>query len=512
MDDLTGRMNTFLLATTGTGVCLIAYATYFHGAGLSPDSIEYIAIARNILAGSGFTSFDAAPMLNWPPLYPLLLASIARIAGEDPVVVAGPVNAILFGAIVYFSGQVIARVKELSPTLVVGGMLAALISIPLVRVSQMAWSEPLFTVCSLCALYFAIQYWRQQRVRPLLLLSCSIALASLTRYAGIALAVWGCALVAFSLWTTQRRMWAHLSSLLLISTLPVVIWLVRNRIQFGSYMGTRGPAAMSLGANVADAARTVFAWYVPISQAQPLWSRVAWLVAAVVAAALGTRSIGGRVLWRAARRHAPLLVYVLVFSATVLISASITAVDRMDDRLLSPLYIPITLLLLIAVGLIEESKQYVSKTVLQVLLTVGLAAWLLYPLRSSYGAMMHQVVRGLGYANAGWKENTTLRYLQAHPLLKSECSMYSNDPYAIYILTDSVARISPAQTLYNSTQVKDSEESVRQSWPPRKPACLVWFAGVSRDDLYSLERLQGLVELQPIEVLQDGAIFRISGE
>lgn len=507
-----GSLIIILLVAFLLAVGLIAFSTRNHGAGTSPDSVEYIAIARNLLAGAGFTSMDGMPIVKWSPLYPLLLAGAARIAGKDPLAVAGPLNAILFGMIVCVCGMLLTHLRALPTPLKSAGILTTLISIPLVRVSQMAWSETLFTLCSLCALYFAILYWRQQDIRRVILMSCSISVAGLTRYGGLVLAIWGGALIILSLWGERRRMLAHLSSHSMISTLPIAIWLVRNRVLFGSYAGVRGSAALSIADNIADAVRTVLSWYIPGALTLPWWAIGGLLIASLAAVTILFRSTSARSVWMSARRQAPLLLFISMYSALVVLYASIAAVDRLDDRLLSPLFVPLTLIfLLLLARLIDDYRIYFSARLASILPAVGLAIWLLYPLRTVSGDVKHQAIRGLGYSNVGWEERATLHYLQTQPALESGCTLYSNDPFAIYILAGSIAQTSPAQTFYNSAQVKDSEETIQQSWPPETPACLVWFEGVGRDDLYSLEQLQALIELQPIEVYRDGAIYQIPG-
>ena len=52
------------------GVILVFLSTSRYGAGLSPDSVGYISIARNLITGAGFTSYDGSPLIVQPPLFP----------------------------------------------------------------------------------------------------------------------------------------------------------------------------------------------------------------------------------------------------------------------------------------------------------------------------------------------------------------------------------------------------------------------------------------------------------
>ena len=81
-----------LLGLTGTILSLLS--TSLFGSGLSPDSVYYISIARNIAAGNGFVTFMGAPMIEWPPLYPLILAIPGILFKIDPLISAPYIGAI----------------------------------------------------------------------------------------------------------------------------------------------------------------------------------------------------------------------------------------------------------------------------------------------------------------------------------------------------------------------------------------------------------------------------------
>ena len=46
------------------GVSLVLAGTSRYGVGLSPDSTVYVSVARNLLAGRGYVTFDGAPIRN----------------------------------------------------------------------------------------------------------------------------------------------------------------------------------------------------------------------------------------------------------------------------------------------------------------------------------------------------------------------------------------------------------------------------------------------------------------
>src|SRR5262249_16471739 len=99
------------------------------GPGLRPDSGCYLSAARGLAAGRGCIPFSGHPFVEWPPLYPALLALLAR-CGAEPIVAARWLNAVLFGLILFVGGSWIRRsVRSLLVRSV--GVIALLTATPL---------------------------------------------------------------------------------------------------------------------------------------------------------------------------------------------------------------------------------------------------------------------------------------------------------------------------------------------------------------------------------------------
>ena len=80
------RPDTFtmlLAALSALGVALVMAREITYGVALHWDSIQYIAGARNLLAGEGYSDIWGQPIEAWPPLYSLLLAT-ASLGTWDP--------------------------------------------------------------------------------------------------------------------------------------------------------------------------------------------------------------------------------------------------------------------------------------------------------------------------------------------------------------------------------------------------------------------------------------------
>jgi hypothetical protein len=108
-----------LCATVGVaGVGLVLLATGRYGAGLSQDSVDYVAAARNLLAGNGYLTHAGVPFIHWGPLLPTLLAALGWL-GIDLWQAGWWLNALSFGLIVILSGSLYRRILR-SSTLEIG--------------------------------------------------------------------------------------------------------------------------------------------------------------------------------------------------------------------------------------------------------------------------------------------------------------------------------------------------------------------------------------------------------
>lgn len=182
----------FVVSLSLSAVFLILYATSTYGIGISPDSVGYIAVARNLADGNGFTDYQGNAFVIQPPLFPIALASVELLSGIDPEEGARFLNALVAGCTVGLGGFVLLRFVR-GPLVVLGG-LAILFSTPQIAVSTYAWSEPLFNLLVLIFLTIIISHSSLGR-REVVFLGVVTALACLTRYIGYSLVATGVILI-----------------------------------------------------------------------------------------------------------------------------------------------------------------------------------------------------------------------------------------------------------------------------------------------------------------------------
>ena len=122
-----------------------------YGVSLDPGAVQYLSVARSLLAGEGLLSFAGNQYTLRPPLYPLVLAAAGRLSGQDPLHLAGPLNAAFFALSVFLVGRFLADRLE-SRFLRFCAPAAAALSLPLAYWASFAKTEALFVLLALLTL------------------------------------------------------------------------------------------------------------------------------------------------------------------------------------------------------------------------------------------------------------------------------------------------------------------------------------------------------------------------
>ncbi|MBW8011279.1 MAG: hypothetical protein FVQ83_08570 [Chloroflexi bacterium] len=502
------KLLTALFALVGFAFMMLSTQNY--GAGLSPDSVEYIAVARNINSGAGLVFHDGTPLIVRPPLYPALLALTSNIFEMDPVTIANILNAFIFSLIVFFGGQLVFKYLSSFTALGLIGMLIILVSTPLFKVSTMAWSEPLFILFVLISILFADSYFEKKGIPSLIGFSLFVGLSCLVRYMGVSLIIWGALIILVLNVDTLKNKITHLSLFTLISGLPLGAWLIRNYAISGTLFGPRSASPDTLFGELVFLFNNLSDWYIPgvIADHRSLLI----LVSVTVGVFLG---LNPKDSWQSVRvslqRVKPSILFVITYTACLIIITTLnTSLEPISNRYLSPIYIPLTLLLVIvAHALAEPYRRRFSIITVNSFLIIGIAIWLAYPLHSTFLEVVNITQNGQRYSSKAWLESETIHYLLQNQSLESECTIYTNDPFASYILAHLIITTSPAKPQYPFPENENEISTLRGSWPEESRACLVWFDVTNRPDLLNIDELKTVANLAPIMYFDDGGIYSV---
>ena len=554
------RPDTFtmlLAALSVLGIASVMAREITHGVGLESDSIQYIAGARNLLAGEGYSDISGRPVTWWPPLYSLLLAT-ASLGAWDPLDVAGPVNAAVFGLIIFVVGRYL-RQRLVSRFLVVWACLAVTLSVPLVDIASWAMSEPLFILLSTLALVRIDQLLTDGKTSSLVWAAVFSALACLTRNMGVVLPVLVGLLLLFQPGTPLIRRARRIAVFSLIAALPTALWVVQSHLLTGDIFYATGyyqSIDFDLSITLQEALGHLYQSWLYLDQDMALWPSFEFLPAAsalLLVVALLLASVG----WIFARisheRHITLLTgahYVFGGFAVVYFVLFITALSlgfahsTIQPRYILPLYIPLLMAAVVALdrllvpahdrqgrgmaGRGEGSPPVAASGVrgrveiqrpLAAVLKVVLSLWALGQVVPN----VDQIIR----ANSGdlyrgyneprrWASSETLRWIRENPI---DAMVYSTEPLAVYLhngrpgsyreLPVSCPDVHPAD-LYCVSGT--GQEQLRR-WLADVPdgTYVVWFYNwyITRRFDYSTADMRGSSDFEPVAEMADGAIFKI---
>ncbi len=499
-----------LVAILGTvGFFLVLYGTSLFGPGLYPDSASYISAAKNLVAGKGLALFDGDPYVQWPPAFPALLAVLSYM-GFDPVSSSRYLNAGAFAGIVVVSGLWALRYTR-STLLALCSTLVALFALPLFVVSISCLTEPLFILLVILFLFFFPTFVQDGRSKHLYLLSLILMLAVLTRYAGITLAV---SAMILPLLRTKQAWRQKVYQLVLLegaAIIPLLLWFARGRYVEGSMVGARGASPTTLIQNLQRMALVQYHWLIPPGLfSSPVVPNILFLllVTSAVGGVFFLMKRGNRSNLTAANS---LLVFLLIYGVFMLLSAATVALDPIDDRLLSPMYIPLFLLFIYLISSLSSGGNKRSARLCNLVIFAAGLLWLAsYPVPKVATLLGQTVKDGAGGYNQGiWRNSQTLDFLQ-----KSDMNhIYSNAPAAIYLLADKAAHSTPRRYLYNSPSSKTTDlEEFAKVLRQGDEVQIVWFNFLRKDFLSSPEEIFSLLGVSANQryLFSDGVIYTMS--
>lgn len=197
-------------------------------------------------------------------------------------------------------------------------------------------------------------------------------------------------------------------------------------------------------------------------------------------------------------------LFVLVYFGFILYSAVRFAFDPIDQRLLSPLYVPLLCLGFIALERLGgwAGRRLGRAWIGQAAAIVIALAWLPYPLT--------QIQREIDAINScarcgAWRASPVIAWLKTHPL---DGTLYSNTPLPVYMGV-------PAFGLPSKL------DAVASRVPHGRDYYVVWFDERYEDDCYpsgrfcyntdySLEELNTAYILEPVAAAADGSVYRLT--
>lgn len=430
------------------GAMLVLARQISFGVGLDFDSAVYVHAVRQLQAGAPLLMFDERPndvYVEQPPLYPALLAA-ASIGVFDPVDIAGPLNAALFGVLVLLCGAFLRRRLAARPLWAWLGCAAIALSPPLVAQASTALATLPFALFVAATLICVAQ--RDPNWRRLALAAVCTALASLTRFSGMGLL----AVVSMLLLVSSDLRWIvrvrRTIAYAFTAFVPLGIWLLRSHFLTGTFFGGiegRGIEPFVWHAALRTMGDHMATWVfleLPIEN----WLGAGWCALLAFVALFVAGAYPHWAAFRPDVRH-PLMLFggfVLAHLALLVVTGESGAVVEISWRYLTPLYVPCVFFAWLVLGELLGARKLAGaplvrripsprRLALWVLVTLAVAPWLVYQGVMHKSAIAERNQRGFNYDGPRWRESETLRNLADRDIANGRvCTAMRNGPAVFF--------------------------------------------------------------------------------
>jgi hypothetical protein len=499
--------------------------------GVSPDSTQYLATARSVLAGQGLSTIWWAgrpePLTQFPPLYPLCIALVSALGPESARAawllhaLLVPTNVLL---IAWCASRIAGGTSRQRGQVASVAALAGAVSTIFATVHAMLWSEPLFTAMllgTLALLARSVECWHdgQERLAMRALVAAGIlaGMATMTRYAGLALVGASClALVLLmpgDLVARARRAIVFAG----IALTPFLAWALFNRSR-GAAATDRSIVVHPISAtDLIPGIGTVSRWLVPYMP----WSAPRFIALACVVLALAVMARSFPRLSRTGLVDAPrtrgvlrpsttlalvLALFIICYAGFLIVAISFA--DRsieFDDRLLYPALPPAIALTVGVISWLYRAGSQVVRAAIVALAFVYVASQ----------------IAGIRVWAAGIRQNGAdlTAVVRAAPALLDRARalpegsrIYSNMPEAIYYGTGRIVRgvprrFSPTSLRPNPTFVAELDALADSA---DRPTYVVFFdAGADRTFAATAPEVEAALPLQHVDTLAGGRIVTL---
>ncbi len=485
------------------GFILVLILTSHSGIGISPDSIMYTSVARNFHAGKGWFDFTQKPLVDFPIFYPTFLSVFIYIFHTDVLQFAPILNATLFALVIFFSGYIIEQFIRTSKWYKWALLSIIAFSPSLLEIYTMLWSETLFILLTLLFFITIKKYYTTQHYLTIIILGLIAATATITRYAGITLLATGILvlLTNFSLHWYKRGM--HIVLFVAISFFIPYANIVRNVFLTGNLAGNRLKGNMGIDMNISYFGSVIFNWFSG-STTQYILTIIVGLIILFGPIIVYLQQIESKKY--ALSYEKILTAFFLVYSNFIVISSTLSRYETINNRLLSPAYIPFILVFSHTIPYyripywVKREKNRKINTIIHAAIMLALfIGFQYYQYKTNAETYNNIKDDGIpGYAEDVWKNSPIVHFIQTDTLLnKHYQKTYSNQNYAVYLFTGYGTETIPE---------KVRTEQVEKFYTD-KEYYIIWFFTDENPDLLTIDDIKKHTQIKQIKRFEDGAIY-----
>ncbi len=499
------RNKSFLLLVliSLAGVLTILYSTSW-GIGIGHDQLGYIQGAENLVRGQGYSHFtplgELKATIQWPPFYSLTLSTFGLV-GISVVEGARWLNALLFGINILLVGFIAYRKTSLWPAVFASFLI--LTSGVMLGIHTVAFSEPLYIFLGLVGLYFLDTYLNNSRSHLLILAALSMGIATVTRYMGVTLIATLCIGVIFLGKRPWRRRFLDCFIAGLVASLPLLMWIVRNRLVTGQTASRHLQVHFIKLRHLREGLYTVALWFLP--ERIPS-SSTALTLLAVVSVVSGLLIIP----WFRNRSAATFFylnaLYIVTYCLGLALFISFVSLDlAFDARYLSPVFVSGVLILSLCVHRITFQA---SKPIVVGVAVLCVFFSFFYSVRAFL--FVNKIHRdGWGWENRFWKQSELVTAVKNLP---GDTRIYANYATGIAYLSQRKIGDLPIKfdehTEIPSADYHEKLKEIGETSRTRRTAIIYinWF----RPHFISEDELQQTLGLRKIVSTPQGSIYEVS--
>jgi hypothetical protein len=500
------------LAALSSLAVLVANAS---GIATGDDGVGYRAIADSLLAGDGLGYFLEDPLTVWPPVWPALMAAVARITPLDTLGAAIVLNAAVAFAVVVVGNRLLRSVVA-DGRLVLLGTVVFAFGPTTIGFGRLLMTDMAF---ALVTMVWMLTLFRFRRTLAL----TDLALAAGLAWLGFGLRYVGLVLIAFGgLWLLlddRLRLVERARNAAVYGIAASVVplgWMLRNHSIDGTFTGERHASQRGLVDNAFDIAATLGRFLLPglgygLTRLWAVIGLVAlavalWLAHRVLRARFGDALVGGT-LSLLGRPVGLLAITGVLYLVYMLYVRTTTALNQLDVRLLYPSYFP---LLVLGVVLVDQLVRLRDDNARRAwVAAVGWAAL------NVIAGMVAMVAFALGHpyfdGNYESEDFQDIRSSEALEALPAGCQVYSNLPNGLYPEVE--ALWSPMRTALESADAPDpgyGMEDIADTLGDTQ-SCLVWIdLPPVYGHVHPLEDLEQRFELTRLAGEGDVEVFRMA--
>lgn len=491
-----GNSDSLLISLAG--FILILIYTNHSGIGISPDSIVYLSVAKSINIHGVLQDYNLRPLVDFPVFYPVFLSIIGFFSRANLIGAAPYLNAALFAGIIFLSGYLISKFKDINLLYKRIVLISIAFSPALFDVYGMLWSETLFIFLSLLFILTFSIYLKKRTISSLIFCASIAAIACITRYAGITIVASGLMMLFFE----PSVKWDKKIKPLLIfgglSIIPLIINLVHNRLVAGLMTGPRESGITSLKVNIYYYGSVVCDW-AGITTVQPLLlSSIALLLFLAITGLFLNRIAANKNYTGPENCFTALFIVYTVFIISI---STLSHFEQINNRLLAPAFLPF---LISSTAWIPGVLRKIDKKQLYIALCLLfiIVANFEYNRFNRLNSMYREAkTYGIaGYTDDSWKNSEISKFLSRHSAdLDKQYSVYSNAHEAAWFNGKTMAESLPH--LIDKQDIK--------SFFGKKGHYLIWFNAIDDDELIGLQLIRKHADVVEINNFKDGTIYLV---